>query len=324
MREKNILVTAIGSFSADVVITSLREQGYKVVGTNIFPMEWVANSMIVDGFYQVPSADDEEEYISMMVDICEKEQIAYIFPLTDAEIDVFNRHRKLFDARGRVLCMSPYETILTCRDKRKTCNALKQFQAIYTIPEYQESEVRHGDVAFPIICKKINGRSSQGLKKIFSREEFSLFAKKNDLDTYMIQPFIEGNIITVDVVRDPNSWKCIAVPRRELLRTPNGAGISVYVFRDPELESICERIADILGVWGCVNFEFIETGDACYFLECNPRFSGGVKFTCMSGYNCVLNHFRCFQGKNIERKNEITSQYIARKYEEYVTRRETD
>ena len=75
-----------------------------------------------------------------------------------------------------------------------------------------------------------------------------------------------------------------------------------------------------MNINGCVNFEFIDSSsEGKYFLECNPRFSGGVKFTCMSGYDCVLNHLRCFQGEKIESKIHITQQYISRKYKEYIT-----
>ncbi|MFQ9705363.1 MAG: ATP-grasp domain-containing protein [Enterocloster clostridioformis] len=58
------------------------------------------------------------------------------------------------------------------------------------------------------------------------------------------------------------------------------------------------------GCWesrGCVNMEFIEDRDGVYhMLECNPRFSGGVEFSCLAGYDCVTNHLRCFEGKEIE------------------------
>lgn len=85
----------------------------------------------------------------------------------------------------------------------------------------------------------------------------------------------------------------------------NGAGTSVQVFRDPVLEKICEAIAGALDVKGCVNFEFIEhhteQGEVLwYFLECNPRFAGGVAFSCMAGYDMVKNHLRCFAGEEPE------------------------
>lgn len=319
MKERNILVTAIGSFSADIVISTLQNNGYRVIGTNIYPMEWIANAIIVDSFYQVPLASDERNYINAMLDLCKKENVGYIFPLTDAEIDVFNRHRKVFYEIGVVLCMSSYETILICRDKRKTSKVLQNISGLQIIPEYQEEAIKHEMVQFPILCKKINGRSSQGQKKINNMNELFSFLENHDVTSYIIQPYIKGDIITVDVVRDSKNGKSVATPRRELLRTLNGAGTSVYVFKDSKLENLCKKIAERLNVCGCVNFEFIEVNGRYYFLECNPRFSGGVKFTCMSGYNCILNHLRCFQEEKIEEEGEIISQYIARKYNEYIT-----
>ncbi|OUQ47381.1 ATP-grasp domain-containing protein [Lachnoclostridium sp. An118] len=323
MQGCNILVTAIGSFSADAVITTLQQHNYKVIGTNIYPKEWIANAIVVDCFYQVPLASEEKEYINTMLDICKKECVSYIFPLTDVEIDVFNKYRKVFEDIGVVLCMSSYETIITCRDKRKASDILKDIPGIHVIPEYREEDIKNESIKFPVICKKIDGRSSQGLKKINDAKELSLFIDNNELDMYVIQPFLKGDILTVDVVRDAERKNCVAIPRRELLRTLNGAGTSVHIIRDSELESLCEKIAEQLDINGCVNFEFIETDEKKYFLECNPRFSGGVMFTCMSGYDCILNHLRCFQGKEIARKGNIVLQYIARKYKECVTRIES-
>lgn len=320
MNDQNILVTAIGSFSADIVIETLKKNQYYVVGADIYPRHWIANGRKVMRFYQVPLAVEEDLYIEAVIDICRKEKIDFIFPLTDVEIDVFNRNRKLFRDINVTLCISSYETINFCRDKRKTSEILSQIKDVNTIHNYSRDEIKKGNIKFPVICKRIDGRSSQGLYRIYNNDELVLFNQKNDMNSYIIQPFIEGDIITIDVVRNAKNGQCIAVPRKELLRTLNGAGTSVYVYEDADLEALCIRMADKLNINGCVNFEFIEsTSEVMYFLECNPRFSGGVKFTCLSGYDCVLNHLRCFQGENIEPIIRITHQYISRKYNEYVT-----
>ena len=82
------------------------------------------------------------------------------------------------------------------------------------------------------------------------------------------------SVVTVDVVRD-RADNCVAVARKELLRTLNGAGTSVHVFHDEELEQKSKDLARLLKITGCVNFEFILDKDGNYhFLECNPRFSG--------------------------------------------------
>ena len=141
-----------------------------------------------------------------------------------------------------------------------------------------------------------------------------------DVSDYIEQPLVKGDVITVDVVRNAADGAWAAVCRRELLRTLNGAGTSVRVFRNPELEGLCGRIAGWLGVNGCVNMEFIEDGRGQYhMLECNPRFSGGVEFSCMAGYDCVTEHLHCFEGKPVDTRAEITEMYIARKFEEYIT-----
>jgi len=186
------------------------------------------------------------------------------------------------------------------------------------VESYDPKKIKSAAVSCPIVCKPVNGRSSQGIKIFDDTQSLYVFYDRIDPETYL-QPYIPGNIITVDVVRDHSS-NCCAVARRELVRTVNGAGISVRIFRDQVLEGTCKTIAKLLNVVGCVNFEFIEADDGRqYFLECNPRFSGGVAFSVLAGYDFVTNHLKCFKNEVIETAAEIKEHYISRKYEEYIT-----
>ena len=47
------LVTAIGSFSADIVIKNLKKNGMRVVGCDIYPPEWIADAEHVDAVSDV-------------------------------------------------------------------------------------------------------------------------------------------------------------------------------------------------------------------------------------------------------------------------------
>ena len=38
---RTILVTAIGSFSAAVVVRKYKEEGFRVIGCDIYPAEWI-------------------------------------------------------------------------------------------------------------------------------------------------------------------------------------------------------------------------------------------------------------------------------------------
>lgn len=155
---------------------------------------------------------------------------------------------------------------------------------------------------------------------IDNREELNHIIKYIDITKYIIQPYISGDIITVDVVRNMSTNKSCAIARKELLRTKNGAGTSVYVFNDKKIEKVACEIAELLNINGCVNFEFIKNNDRIYFIECNPRFSGGVEFSCLAGYDMIINHIKCFQCIDIDSKKYINNQFIARKYEEYITK----
>jgi len=316
---QKVLVTAIGSFSADIVIKKLRQNGCFVAGTDIYPREWVADAQNVDQFYRVPRASEGEEYIRRLLEICAENGIDFLFPLTDPEIDMLNLHRDRFGRISVQVCMSDYETINRCRDKRKTEDFLRAAGVCTLIDSYDSKKLKDAAVSYPIVCKPVNGRSSQGLKILDDPQSLYEFYDRIDPDAYLFQPYIPGNIITVDVVRD-RFGSCRAVARRELIRTPNGAGISVRIFRDHALEKTCQAIAELLNVTGCVNFEFIEADDGRrYFLECNPRFSGGVEFSVLAGYDFVTNHLKCFKNEEIETDPVIKEHYISRKYEEYIT-----
>lgn len=329
---ETILVTAIGSFSAVTVVESLKKDGYRVVGCDIYPAEWVANSQIVDVFYRAPYATDRPAYEEFVKMVCREEEVAFVMPLTDVEIDLFRGWTTAAEDTGAVVCMSERKMLDIVRDKKVLEDYLAPFGICDTIPGKLLSEVLsmpESEMTYPLVVKPIDGRSSQGLHMVKNAKEMKAVAElcKDDAAHYIVQPKISGPIITVDVVRNPEAEECVCIPRRELLRTPNGAGTSVYVFKNEHLERQCKDIAKALNIRGCVNFEFVEEIEPAEqngpgkwrFLECNPRFSGGLAFSAVAGYDMVRNHLNCFKGIGLEPEGEIWEQYIARRYTEFVT-----
>lgn len=316
MEENKVLVTAIGSAAAGIVIKELHQYGWRVVGTDIYPKEWLVDSFQVERFYQVPRAEMGEEFIDGIIDICRKEDVRYIIPLTDVEVDAFHRFRMRFSKLGICLCMQDEGTVSLCRDKRKTAMHLKGY--CHVISEVGRDKLA-GWKDFPLICKKTNGRSSQGLYRFSSVREICAFMEDKG-DEYMIQPMMEGEVITADVLRDRDNDRCIVYAREELLRTGNGLGIAVKMFHDACFEEKCREIAKRLDILGCVNFEFIRNREgAYYFMECNPRFSGGVEFSVLAGYHFIYNHMNCFLGKGIDEACIPKMITIARRYEGHIT-----
>lgn len=366
-QRKTVFVTAIGSFAAGAVIEACRRDGYRVAGCDIYPAEWIVNSMDVDVFYRAPYATDKAAYRAFIKEACSRESVDYLIPLTDVEIDVLQAWRledpEDFADLGAVVCMSDEKAISLCRNKEACAAVLEEKGVCRIIPGYKLAEAlpvieayERADAVsletwkaagwepleqwpYPLVLKPLDGRSSQGLQIIETPEQMVYAAKqcRNQADRYLLQPKIEGVVVTADVVRDPETGDCVCLPRRELLRTLNGAGTSVQVFRDSLLEKQCWKIAEILNVKGCVNFEFIECREkkravssgieelpVWYFLECNPRFAGGVAFSCKAGYDMIRNHLNCFMGRPLETPGRIREQYIARRYKEYRMKEETN
>lgn len=312
----NIIVTAIGSFSAMCVINRLKEKGHRVIGCDIYPGEWHAETSRCDGFYQAPFATNVEEYIKFLIHTAKIGNIDMIIPLTDLEIDVLNKARSCFEGNDVILAIPSAETLETARDKYKLFLQFAQDEKIPSIPTFKVgTDIIPNDI-IPCIAKPYNGRSSEGLKKINSLRELATVI--ND-DQYIIQNIVDGPVFTVDYVRNSQTGLSFSVPRQELLRTKNGAGTSVRVFEDKDLQSMVNHIGEQLDINGCVNMEFIKNNGLYYLIDINPRFSAGVAFSYVAGYDMVNSHVACHTNGEICTPIKIEEQIITKTYIEEIT-----
>lgn len=280
-----ILLTAIGSFSAYYAIQTLRAHGCFVVGTDIYPAEWHCESSMCNVFRQAPLATDRERYISFLVDLIKEFNITHLNPLTDLEIDVINEYRDTFKAIGVKLCMPSAATLEVARDKYELVRTFEE-GIIKVPPTAMTPVVEQSTVNFgvPAIAKPRGGRSSEGLMILNTLDELK---RAYDLPNYIIQQMIDGPVICVDYVRDRlgNDFAC---PRKELLRTKNGAGMTVEILPDFNLYELASYIGKKIDVTGTINIEFIEYNGDYYLIDINPRFSAGVAFTAAAGYDMVM------------------------------------
>lgn len=319
---KNALVTSIGSVAGDIVIKTLKKLGFYIVGTDIYQKELVVDAFNVNKFYQAPYTSESDKYFDFLKKICVEEKINFILPLTDLDVDFLNARREWFDENNVTLCISPKHSLDIIRNKKKLQDFVKdKCPFTNSIPTVLLKDVKKLEWNFPVVCKPYDGRSSQGLRYIYNEKEWQSFIKENPDDKYIVEPFIEGPIVMVEIVRQTEPRKVVAVTRQEKLSTPHGCATAVYMYQDKELEENSRKLADALDIKGCVNFEYIHGKDGKYYLvECNPRFSAGCEFTCISGYDCVSNHIRVFENKPIDGFEFQHPMYISRKYEEYITK----
>lgn len=312
--KKRTLITAIGSMSAENVLSHLKKAGHYVVGCDIYPGNWHYETKLCDNFYQAPFATSKD-YIPFLIDLCKKEDIQFVLPLTDLEIDFLDRNRKVFTDNEIFLCMQTSEVLAVARNK---FHLYETFRDDPEIPSVKTCLLSNPDksISFPCIAKPYNGRSSEGLIRNATREQVLNISNKED---YILQEQISGDIFTVDYCRSSETGAECIVPRKELLRTKNGAGLTIQISTAPQLFHQTSHIGKKLDINGCVNMEYIFDRTNYFLIDINPRFSAGVAFSSMMGYDFVTNHIRCFIHEQIEPQIDLEEKIIVKKYKEEFT-----
>lgn len=306
----NILVTAIGSMSAKCVIQSLKKK-HNVFGCDIYPAEWHAESSLCKKTFQVPLAKKNKSYIVSLLSICKENNIDCICPLTDPEIDVINKYRKSF---RQILLAIPDKRVLNIvRNKENLYNFFEKDQFVF-VPKTRNSTTINKSF-FPCIAKPKNGRSSEGVFNLRKIEEAIVL---DNVDNYIFQKKIKGRVCTVDYIRSSSQKKDFQIHREELIRTSNGAGLTIRLFDDSKLTTIVKHIGELLNINGCICLEFIKDSSGQYFLiDINPRFSAGIAFSLIAGYDFPSAHINVHCNKmlaeiEIKKKNQL----IQKNYQE--------
>lgn len=300
--------------SAECVIRQLKSYGYFVCGCDIYPREWHYETKLCDSFFQAPYATQIDEYVHFLLDTCKRQNLKYIIPLTDIEIDVIDTKRDLFNKEGINLCMQTSSVLKIARNKYQLFKTFIDDPNVPSIKTFMIDEIPSG-FSYPCIAKPFNGRSSEGLIRNASREQILAIPEK---EKYIVQDQLVGDIYTVDYCRSAKTGQDVAIPRIELLRTKNGAGLTIQTINDLNLIRLSSYIGNKLNINGCVNFEFIRHNSDYYLIDINPRFSAGIAFSIISGYDMVLNHIRCFINHKIDEQIPIKEQILIKRYDEVI------
>ena len=316
---KTTLLTAVGSASASSVIAQLKQLGHRVIGCDIYPQAWNMASNEADVFFQAVLCTDREAYLRQMEEAVAREQVDFLIPLTDLEVDVLCAEKARFAALGCTVCTPDEPAVRLCRNKMDMAAALDMSGVCRTIPTASPYGREPLESEFPIMLKPVGGRSSQGQVVAHTLEEYrAAIQSRND---YIAQPFIKGDVFTVEVARDLYG-NVQALCRQELLRTVNGLGTTVRILPGHELESTCAAIAQQAGIVGVVNMEFIGHEGEYYFLEVNPRFSGGVGFCITAGVDFAALEIACHEGEAIGQRPDLRPMTLTRRIQPVITEAE--
>lgn len=312
-----VLVTAIGTVASTTIISQLRKSGdYYIIGGDIYLKNQVVTTKDVDEFHTFPPAIGElEKYIDFAIDFCKEHAVNFYFATIDEEIVNLSVHRAKFEKIGVKLCIPNDELVMICHYKDRFSDWIEANVPEIGIKRYRSfSEVEK----YPAFIKPVEGRASMGCKKIEKKAEADELLRSGlKEEEYLIQEYNDGEIITVDLVRNARTGQRQQIQRVEFLRNSSGCGIAVEIVDISALRVICDELMEKLNLNGVVNAEFFHKGDTFEIIEINPRFSAGTSFSCLAGCDIVTDALRIAAGKDCKFGTPVIGAHLAKRYETY-------
>ena len=273
-----VLFTAIGR---RVQLIKHFKEYHRVIGVDI--EELVPAKYFVDAFYKVPKWNDED-YIDVLLSICEKERVDMIIPLFEKEFISLCENRKKFNEVGTALILSDKKIIETFNDKWKS---YKFFMSnnIDTPKTYNKQNLR--DYSFPLIIKPTDGAGSKSVFKVNNDKELSFFI--DYIENPIIQEYVEGTEYTIDVLCDLDGNAISIVPRARIEvragEVSKGRTVKDMAIIERTLE-LCNKlkIDENIKPIGPLTIQcIVDLKGNIKFIEVNPRFGGGVPLSFEAG-----------------------------------------
>lgn len=281
----NILITSAGrrvslvrAFQKE--LKALFPEG--LVMTTDFKPHLSAACHVSDKSFDLPLVDDIN-YISLLKDICLKNNIKLIIPTIDTELKVLAKHSKNLIKNGSIPIISTEKFIDICRDKRQM-NAFFLNHNIQVAKEYSKF-----DYKLPLFIKPLNGSRSADTFIITKHEDLTEYHFKNQ--DLMFLEYLDHNDFeefTCDLYYDKHhQLKCV-VPRKRL-EVRDGEVNKGLIDKNELVDYIKTHLNYIEGAVGCLTSQFFKhkETDVIYGIEINARFGGGFPLTYFSGANYV-------------------------------------
>lgn len=281
-----------------------------------------------DKQYIVPKIT-EDKYLTIILNICKKENIHAITTFIDPEIEILAKNREKFEEIG-VEVLTPYlETAKICFDKFEMYkHAVKH--GVNTVKTYNNFDSFNDDyknklIDFPVFIKPRTGSGSVGAQKIDDYSSLEKIFIQSDSSDLIIQEFMNDKDLDVDAYIDTISKKPVSIFAKSKLETRiGGANKTISIKDDNFLEQIKKAI-NIFNFNGPINMDFFYKDGEYYLSEINPRFGGGY----LHAYGCGVDFIKLINNnlnkiENDEDFNNYEKNVLMMMYDSVVIKKEAD
>ncbi|UQZ34465.1 carbamoyl-phosphate synthase large subunit [Paenibacillus sp. PK3_47] len=244
------------------------------------------------------------EYVQFCVDYCRRNEIDIFIPrLHMMDIAL---HAAMFEAVGtKVLVCRDLDLLEMILDKGKFYRRVQE-TGIMEIPEYHVVNTAEGfKEAYEDLTAKglrvcfkptetegglgfrIINNSRSPLEELFGYvtqnisfdDAYRILAGAETFPDLMVMELLEGYEYSIDCLSDRDGNLLAAVPRRK------DSGRLRVMEHIPELEAIARNVAETYKIPYNFNIQMKYSGGVPKLLEINPRMSGGLHVSCLTGIN---------------------------------------
>jgi carbamoyl-phosphate synthase large subunit len=298
-----VLISAAASPSCRSLIVHLKGQGFYIVGMDSNPNASALGEEVCDDFIQSPNAIDEE-YTIFLKNVLELVDV--FVPFIDEELQVICSEGFPSELKNKII-ISDVNSVNTCLNKL-------DFQDYCEGNEITIAGRATKSTKGHVVCKPIYGRGGKGIIITDNVEIIDILRKDK---SYLCQTFIAGQEYTIDCFFSDSGGLLTAIPRKRLL----SSGVSVIgaVEMNESIISFVKYVGEKFTFVGLINIQIIVDNDGdIYMVEINPRISGSIIFTILSGGDLVRNAIYQKLNMKFDSKFEINECKINRFWSEYI------
>jgi len=225
-----------------------------------------------DAFEIVPRTFSDEHHLAIL-SLIQKYEITHILPGND--LDLLYLSQRADEIPARLLCSHPSQY----RPWLQKSLGSQAFEKLgLKVPKVFDDLKDVSD--YPLILKEDFGFGSVNQYLLNSNQD--LIANLPRMKHPFLQKFVSGPEYTVDVFCD-DAKKPVALVSRLRKKVRSGVSDVGVVVQNSKLIELVKNVASSFNLAGPWNVQCIEFQNEFYFLEVNPRFSGGIPLTIASG-----------------------------------------
>ncbi|MHB8533093.1 MAG: ATP-grasp domain-containing protein [Solirubrobacteraceae bacterium] len=216
----------------------------------------------------VPPMDDPG-YVGALAELCERNGVGAVLPLTDLDIEVLARAKE----QGRLPALVPSSEVARATyDKYETHLLLTRLSLPSPPTALPEADLDR--LEYPVMVKPRRGSGARSIHLARNPREARFFVDYVEEPT-MIQRWMgAGEEVSIDCLGDLEG-RCLNAIPRSMLQSRGGESIKGRVLDDPEMVELGRQVVEALGVCGPATVQvFRDPGFGLGITDVNTRFGG--------------------------------------------------